>query len=104
MKSRLLLLIPAFVSILGCARADETRVALPLPAADSKPSGLKTETAVFAGGCFWGIQGVFQHVKGVSAAVSGYSGGAKPEGGYEEVSGGSTGNAESVRITSIRNR
>jgi peptide-methionine (S)-S-oxide reductase len=95
---RSLLFIPAFVSMLGCARADETKVALPAPATDSKVSDLKTETAVLAGGCFWGMQGVFQHMKGVSAVVSGYSGGAKPDGGYEEVSEGTTGNAESIRI------
>ena len=99
MKSKLMLLVPAFVSVLGCARADETSKPLPAPAADSAPSKLATETAVLAGGCFWGMQGVFQHVKGVTQVVSGFSGGAKPGGGYEEVSSGTTGNAESIRIT-----
>ena len=58
----------------------------------------KTETVVFAGGCFWGVQAVFQHVKGVISATSGYAGGtvAKPD--YEEVSTGRTGHAESVRV------
>lgn len=58
----------------------------------------KTESVVFAGGCFWGIQAVFQHVKGVISATSGYAGGtvAKPD--YEEVSTGTTGHAESVRV------
>src|SRR5689334_18595542 len=58
-----------------------------------------SETAVLAGGCFWGVQGVFQHVKGVSAAVSGYAGGDASTAQYETVSNGSTGHAESVRIT-----
>ena len=56
------------------------------------------ETAVFAGGCFWGIQAVFQHVKGVKSAVSGYSGGRTPSPSYQEVSSGTSGHAESVRV------
>jgi len=66
---------------------------------DATPSFAKTETAVFAGGCFWGIQAVFQHVKGVTGAVSGYSGGWADKPGYEQVSSGTTGHAESVRVT-----
>ena len=93
------LLIPAAVLLFGCARAQEAAKPLPAPAAASAGASSSSETAVLAGGCFWGIQGVFQHVKGVRSAVSGYSGGEKPEGGYEEVSGGQTGNAESVKIT-----
>ena len=58
----------------------------------------KTETVVFAGGCFWGIQSVFQHVKGVVSATSGYAGGTKEHPDYEEVSSGLTGHAESVRV------
>jgi peptide-methionine (S)-S-oxide reductase len=58
----------------------------------------KTETVVFAGGCFWGIQSVFQHVKGVISATSGYAGGWKNKPDYEEVSSGATGHAESVRV------
>lgn len=58
----------------------------------------KTETIVFAGGCFWGIQSVFQHVKGVVSATSGYAGGTKDRPDYEEVSSGTTGHAESVRV------
>jgi peptide-methionine (S)-S-oxide reductase len=58
----------------------------------------KTETVVFAGGCFWGIQSVFQHVKGVVSATSGYAGGWKDNPDYEDVSSGSTGHAESVRV------
>ena len=99
MKIRSLLFAPLFASVIGCASAEETTKPLPAPVADSAPSTLKSETAVLAGGCFWGMQGVFQHVKGVTQVVSGFSGGAKPGGGYEEVSSGTTGNAESIRIT-----
>ena len=84
---------------LGNARAAESAVVLPAPAVDEAVAGKHTETAVFAGGCFWGVQGVFQHVKGVSNAVSGYSGGAKDTAHYEVVSGGNTGHAESVEVT-----
>ena len=99
MNVRSLLLASAFLTTAGCASAEETSKPLPAPVADSAPSTLKSETAVLAGGCFWGMQGVFQHLKGVSQAVSGFSGGKKPDGGYEEVSSGTTGNAESIRIT-----
>jgi len=99
MQIRLSTLLLSAALLSGCARADEiAKRALPSPAID-EPAAAKTETAVFAGGCFWGMQGVFQHVKGVSQVVSGYAGGSKPEGGYEEVSTGTTGNAESIRIT-----
>src|ERR1700677_4429201 len=57
------------------------------------------ETAVLAGGCFWGVQGVFEHVKGVQRAVSGYAGGSGPTAHYDLVSTGTTGHAESVEIT-----
>jgi peptide-methionine (S)-S-oxide reductase len=82
-------------------QAEEYRVAPP-PVVDEKfPAGgaPATETAVLAGGCFWGVQGVFQHVKGVTAAVSGYTGGERASAQYETVSTGTTGHAESVRIT-----
>ena len=59
----------------------------------------KLQTAVFAGGCFWGIEAVFEHVKGVTDAVSGYAGGAVSNPDYEAVSSGATGHAESVRVT-----
>src|SRR5262249_14165984 len=71
---------------------------IPAPAVD-EPSAGGSETAVLAGGCFWGVQGVFQHVKGVTQAVSGYAGGDAATAQYETVSTGSTGHAESVRIT-----
>lgn len=72
---------------------------VPAPAVDNtlalKPG---QETAIFAGGCFWGVQAVFQHTKGVKSAVSGYAGGHTANPSYEEVSSGSTGHAESVRV------
>jgi peptide-methionine (S)-S-oxide reductase len=57
------------------------------------------EVAIFSGGCFWGVQAVFQHMKGVTSAVSGYTGGNLKNPGYEQVSTGTTGHAESVRVT-----
>jgi peptide-methionine (S)-S-oxide reductase len=72
---------------------------LPAPLLDEAPKGLGTETLILAGGCFWGVQGVFQHVRGVVSAVSGYDGGAASTAQYEVVSTGTTGHAESVRIT-----
>jgi peptide-methionine (S)-S-oxide reductase len=78
-------------------RAAEDAVVVPPPAADVSPSdGL--QTAVVAGGCFWGVQGVFQHTSGIASAVSGYAGGSKMTASYEQVSTGSTGHAESVLI------
>lgn len=72
-------------------------VRVPAPLVDETArSG--TETAVFAGGCFWGVQGVFQHVKGVKSAVSGYAGGHVPNPGYELVTSETTGHAESVKV------
>jgi peptide-methionine (S)-S-oxide reductase len=71
--------------------------ALPTPAVDESPVK-GNETVVFAGGCFWGIQAVFERVKGVSKATAGYSGGTVKNPGYEEVSSGATGHAESVEV------
>ena len=76
----------------------EDAVLLPPPALDENTQA-HSETAVFAGGCFWGVQGVFQHVKGVKNAVSGYAGGAASTAQYERVSEGDTGHAESVEVT-----
>ena len=78
--------------------AEEARQ-IPAPTVDEQPAMGQSETAVFAGGCFWGVQGVFQHVKGVSNAVSGYAGGEASTAQYETVSTGETGHAESVRVT-----
>ena len=71
-----------------------------IPAAQSDPANpAATEIAVLAGGCFWGQQGLFEHVKGVTKVVAGYSGGAKQAANYDRVSEGDTGHAESVQIT-----
>jgi peptide-methionine (S)-S-oxide reductase len=79
--------------------AEEGR-AIPAPAVDEAAmQGTTPEVAVLAGGCFWGVQGVFQHVKGVSNAVSGYAGGESSTAQYEVVGSGTTGHAESVSIT-----
>lgn len=83
----------------GRAAAAEDAVAIPPPALDEPATAAASETAVFAGGCFWGVQGVFQHVRGVTQAVSGYAGGKAATARYDEVSGGDTGHAESVRVT-----
>ena len=71
----------------------------PPPVQDEKVGATHSETAVFAGGCFWGVQGVFEHVRGVKQVASGYSGGAARTAQYETVSDGDTGHAESVQIT-----
>jgi peptide-methionine (S)-S-oxide reductase len=93
-----LLALPLLGAIfMGLARADDARV-IPAPAFDEH-STASGETAVLAGGCFWGMQGVFEHVKGVTRVVSGYSGGAKDTAEYDTVSGGATGHAESAQIT-----
>jgi peptide-methionine (S)-S-oxide reductase len=77
----------------------EAAQALPAPIVDEAPGKAGSEVAVFAGGCFWGVQGVFEHVKGVTRAVSGYAGGQLANPSYEQVSTGSTGHAESVSVT-----
>ena len=76
----------------------EDAVVIPPPSIDEITQA-HSETVVFAGGCFWGVQGVFQHVKGVKKAVSGYAGGAANTAQYERVSNGDTGHAEAVEVT-----
>lgn len=101
---------PALLSLLAAAattalalafampsRAAEDAVVIPAPAMDAAPSA-GIQTAVIAGGCFWGVQGVFQHTAGVVNAVSGYAGGTKATADYQTVSSGRTGHAESVEI------
>ena len=78
-------------------RAAEDAVVIPPPAADI-PAADGVQTVVLSGGCFWGVQGVFQHTAGVVSAVSGYSGGSKANAQYELVSTGTTGHAESVEV------
>lgn len=84
--------------IAGPALANETSKPLPLPTQDL-PATSTQQTAVLAGGCFWGMQAVFQHVKGVKRVVAGYSGGQGRNASYESVGEGNTGHAESVQIT-----
>lgn len=84
---------------LPLAFAAEEAVVIAPPAMDMPASTAQTETAVFAGGCFWGVQGVFQHVKGVTMAVSGYAGGDANSATYDHVSGGRSRHAEAVQVT-----
>jgi peptide-methionine (S)-S-oxide reductase len=88
------------VAAVGCHLASAASAPLPVPATDEAVApGAHLRTAVVAGGCFWGIQDVFQHVKGVVSATSGYSGGTATTAHYEIVSSGTTTHAESVQIT-----
>ncbi|HXA84829.1 MAG TPA: peptide-methionine (S)-S-oxide reductase MsrA [Candidatus Dormibacteraeota bacterium] len=93
-------LLPVFIILTTIAcHASSAAVKLPNPAADEALSKTKSsQTVVLAGGCFWGIQAVFEHVKGVSSATAGYSGGAANTAQYETVSTGRTGHAESVKV------
>jgi peptide-methionine (S)-S-oxide reductase len=94
--------VPAFLflgGIIAC-NASSAAGAVPDPVMDAPLAKAKgTETAVLAGGCFWGIQAVFEHVKGVTGVTAGYSGGDANTAQYETVSSGATGHAESVKIT-----
>jgi methionine-S-sulfoxide reductase len=83
------------MSLTACGA--EPAVVIPAPAYDPRGSGT-TEKAVLAGGCFWGVQGVYQHLKGVKNVLSGYAGGARATADYDSVSGGDSGHAESVEI------
>jgi peptide-methionine (S)-S-oxide reductase len=93
----------AVVAALGLfsPKADaESAVKIPPPAqTTSAQAGNGLQTIVLAGGCFWGVQGVFQHMNGVTNAVSGYAGGTKADADYQTVSGGRTGHAEAVEVT-----
>lgn len=98
MKLRHILLVTTILFAPASAFAAESVTMVPPPAVDQTVSS-STETIVLAGGCFWGVQGVYQHMKGVTSAVSGYSGGTKETANYELVSGGDTGHAEAVQVT-----
>jgi peptide-methionine (S)-S-oxide reductase len=94
-------LVLSLLEALGQTRAHAAEVAIVVaaPIIDAPtPTGEGWQTAVFAGGCFWGVQAVFQHTKGVTQVLSGYSGGAKETAQYELVSSGRTGHAEAVQI------
>jgi peptide-methionine (S)-S-oxide reductase len=87
------------LALRSVSTAAQEGIAIPAPAIDLPPSQATSEVMVIAGGCFWGVQGVFQHVKGVSNALSGYAGGAKNTAIYEITNSGTTGHAESVQVT-----
>jgi peptide-methionine (S)-S-oxide reductase len=86
------------VGLPGASLAVERAVILPAPAVDNPKVAAPPQTAVVAGGCFWGVQGVYQHVRGVQKVLSGYAGGTKATADYDAVSRGTTGHAESVEI------
>jgi peptide-methionine (S)-S-oxide reductase len=94
-----LLLITLFGFTASLVQAAEPAIAIPSPTLDETPAGGGLQTAVLAGGCFWGVQAVYQHTKGVTQAVSGYAGGQKETAHYEMVGTGRTGHAESVSVT-----
>jgi peptide-methionine (S)-S-oxide reductase len=102
-KSRIFAFLAAAAVAAGLAAsgvfAQEKPRAIPAPALDESAGQRGAETIVLAGGCFWGVQGVFQHVKGVSRAVSGYAGGEAATAHYGMTSRGDTGHAESVAVT-----
>jgi peptide-methionine (S)-S-oxide reductase len=103
MLKRLAAAASAALIVLGLAATQspalpaERVMRVPPPHLDEHPKG-PTEVAVLAGGCFWGVQGVYAHVKGVKSAVSGYAGGTTAKPTYEDVSSGTTGHAEAVRV------
>jgi peptide-methionine (S)-S-oxide reductase len=94
-----LVLLITLAGVAACNAGERGAIVVPNPTVDSKLAAGSQQTAVIAGGCFWGIQAVFQHVKGVIGATSGYSGGEAKTAEYERVSEGDTGHAESVKIT-----
>jgi len=96
--------LPTLLAVIGIAWqltscAAEAPVNVPAPAMDNPKQQGALQTAVLSGGCFWGVQGVYEHVKGVEKVVSGYAGGDRSTAQYETVSRGTTGHAESVQIT-----
>jgi methionine-S-sulfoxide reductase len=91
--------LAAILALTGCASASEEAVTIPAPTLDQQAPDANLRTAVVAGGCFWGVQGVYQHLKGVRQVLSGYAGGEADTAQYERVSDGDTGHAESVQIT-----
>jgi peptide-methionine (S)-S-oxide reductase len=90
--------LAALVVLIARLAAQERAVSLPPPTYDPSPASVGQQKLVVAGGCFWGVQAVFQHVKGVSRAVSGYAGGTEKTARYELVSQGDTGHAEAVEV------
>jgi peptide-methionine (S)-S-oxide reductase len=96
----ILILVVTIMTYNACSTASASAFNIPDPKVDAQLATTKGEqTAVLAGGCFWGIEAVFEHVKGVSRAESGYSGGSDDSAEYYTVASGRTGHAESVRVT-----
>src|SRR3954454_2058059 len=95
----LAILAASLVALPQIALVAESAVAIPPPAETPSAEAQKLQKVVVAGGCFWGVQAVYQHVKGVTSAVSGYAGGPPEQANYSAVSTGRTGHAESVEIT-----
>src|SRR5882757_3847568 len=93
------LLVIAAVTWQLAAFASEAPVNIPPPAVDNPKQAGPFQMAVLSGGCFWGVQDVFEHVKGVQKVVAGYAGGNRSTAEYEQVGTGTTGHAESVRVT-----
>ncbi|MPZ31275.1 MAG: peptide-methionine (S)-S-oxide reductase MsrA [Rhodospirillales bacterium] len=93
------MLLLAAISLGYFPSAAENARVVPPPVVDAPAGQTTSDVVVLAGGCFWGVQGVFQHVEGVSSAVSGYAGGAQAAAQYDKVTSGRTGHAEAVRIT-----
>jgi peptide-methionine (S)-S-oxide reductase len=92
-------LLAAALAVSPAVPAGETAVVLPAPADDNPRQPGRFQTAVLAGGCFWGMQEVFEHVRGVHEVLAGYSGGSRSKANYQDVETGRTGHAESVQIT-----
>jgi peptide-methionine (S)-S-oxide reductase len=103
LTTRVILVVLAIVVLpvifKGAASRAENATVVPLPAVDEAAGTRSSEIAVLGGGCFWGVQAVYQHLKGVTSAVSGYAGGEQGTAEYERVSTGRTGHAEAVQIT-----
>jgi peptide-methionine (S)-S-oxide reductase len=99
-RARVFLTAAAAMMASSCLQPAQAEAVVSAPEASIKASEAKgLKTAVFAGGCFWGMEAVFSHVKGVTSVVSGFEGGKRADAHYETVSTGTTGHAESVRIT-----
>jgi peptide-methionine (S)-S-oxide reductase len=97
-RSTLAIAMVALVGACSLAGARSKPIALPDPKVDAPLAAGTDQVAVFAGGCFWGVEAVFEHIKGVKDVVSGYSGGSATTAHYEVVGTGQTGHAESVRV------
>src|SRR5215467_4481932 len=96
--SAILALCVWYIIVPVASSAADAPVVVPAPLIDNPKTAGPMQTAVLAGGCFWGVQGVYQHVRGVQKVLSGYAGGEKATAHYDIVSSGSTGHAESVQI------